>query len=174
MILRLLPLLSAVFVSGCMEANLGLLSPPSDRPASEPSALTEAQRADWKAYCKRMKAEGHDGLRLAVLKWKGGWRVRCLFVEFNSRKTQYLWEFGPGTGGDEKSLREDAAQLALRAENRCAALLDLFGGDEPRFVVWFCDVGGALKEQAEPPSAEIADSGRQYFLELQRRCRKMR
>jgi hypothetical protein len=173
MILRLLPLLSAVLVCGCLQADLSSLRPPPDGPAANPSALTEAQRANWKSFRKRLKAEGRDGLRLAVLKKTGRWQVRCLFVEFESRKTQYLWEFGPGTGGDEKSLRKDASQLALRAENRCTALLDLFGGDEPHFIVWYHDSGGALKEQAEPPTQEIAASARQYLLELQRRAREM-
>jgi hypothetical protein len=174
MVLRLLPLLSVVLVCGCLEAQVGSLRLPADSPGGERSALTEAQRTDWKAFCKRMKAEGRDGLRLAVLKKTGHWQVRCLFVEFESRKTQYIWEFGPGTGGDEKSLRKDAAQLALRAEYRCTALLDLFGAEEPRFVVWYHDSGGALKEQAEPPTAEIAASAWQYLLELQRRARDMR
>jgi hypothetical protein len=174
MFLRFLPLPLVVFVCGCLQAEMGTLPLPADRATGDATPLTEAQKADWKALCKRMKAEGRDGLRLAALKKQGGWKLRYLFVDFNSRKPQYLWEFGPGTSGDEKSLRKEAAELALRAENRCTALLDMFGGDEPRFVVWYYDTGGALKEQTTPPTPEIAASARRYLLELQRRAGQMR
>ncbi len=174
MYVRILPVIVVVLVGGCMDAAREALPLPVDPHLVVARPLTEEEKAKWQTVCKRMRAEKCDGLRLAVLTQYGQWQVRCLFVEFESRITRYIWEFAPGTGGDEKTMRKDAAELAFRADYRCVALLDMFGGNEPRFVVWYYYDGKTVKELSAPPTPEIAASAGQYLVQLQRRARDMR
>jgi hypothetical protein len=174
MYVRILPLIAVVLVGGCMDAGRETLPLPADPRLVVARPLNEDERAQWRKYRERMRAEKCDGLRLAVLTQYGQWQVRCLFVEAENRSTRYLWEFGPGTGGDEKTMRKDAAELAFRADYRCVALLDMFGANEPRFVVWYYYDGKTVKELPAPPTPEIGASAGQYIVQLQRRAREMR
>jgi hypothetical protein len=54
------------------------------------------------------------------------------------------------------------------------ALLDLFGGSEPRFVAWYYYDGKGVRESATAPTPEIAASANKYVLAVQRRARDMR
>jgi hypothetical protein len=174
MYVRMLPVIAVLVVCGCLEAPRDALRlrPDPHRDVARP--LTEEEKAQWQTLCKRMRAEKCDGLRLAVLTQDGKWQVRCLFVEFESRKTRYIWEFAPGTGGDEKTMRKDAAELAFRVDYRCVALLDMFDENEPRFVVWYYYDGKTVKELPAPPTPDIAARATQYILQLQRRAREIR
>ncbi len=171
---RILPVIAVLLLSGCLDPGRQALPLPVSPRLAASLPLTDKEKAQWATYRDRMRAEKCDGLRLAVLAQGGQWQVRCLFVEFENRKTGYVWEFGPGTGGDEKNMRKDAAELAFRADYRCVALLDMFGGETPRFVAWYCYDGKTVKELSAPPSPDIAASADQYLLQMQRRAHDLR
>jgi hypothetical protein len=174
MSLRLLALAALLCAGGCLDAVVDANRPATSTIMAGQGPLTGAQKAAWKALCRQMRDNHQDNLRLAVLTTDWHWQVRTFFVDADSRKREFRWELAPGSGGDEQSIRKDAIDLASRAQYRCTAVLDLFGGDEPRFVSWFGYEGKGVREYTEAPTTQIADSARQYLLEVQRRARDLR
>ncbi len=172
MSLRLLALTAVVLTGGCVDpvvdANRAVTGPLPMFAGRGP--LTQEQKTAWKALCRRMRNDHQDGPRLAAVTNDWHWQVRYFFVDSDTRKQEFAWQLAPGSGGDEKSIRISATELAARVQYRCTAVLDLFGGDEPRFIAWFAYDGKGVREYPTAPTAEVADSARQYLLEVQRRA----
>ena len=134
------------------------LSPRGDRGAP----LTEDQRVAWEKLRRKYNDLKCSVYVLGFIIPDHAWRQRIVPEGSGFPKwADSLWFPYGGEG---------AASLAAQPNVRATAIVDLFGGTDPKVLKWFHDDGTGGKELQSAPTPELDASLKAYLHDLQTRA----
>lgn len=148
------------------EVEAGKTSPPGDQ-ASPPDGvkpLTEDERAAWNRLRRQYK---NDPCQKAALLRGKGWHIHGVhaFKHYGYHK----WTLGR-LGSSLADVSEWGQRKAAESNIDGVAIIDVGTHPDPVAVRWFRDDGSGVKQSDAAPSAALAQSLKEYLLELQRRA----